>query len=98
MISLIGIVLVFGAIAAGYAMEHGKFAVLMQPAELLIILGAAIGTLVVANPLPLLIRIGQGIAGVITGFTVAATGATTGFLEAGQEALRIAAESIRLAD
>jgi len=38
------------------------------------------------------------IAGVITGFTVAATGATTGFLEAGQEALRIAAESIRLAD
>lgn len=69
MISIIGIVLVFGAIAAGYAMEHGKFAVLMQPAELLIILGAAIGTLVAANPVPLLIRIGQGIAGVVTGGT-----------------------------
>jgi chemotaxis protein MotA len=48
-------------------MEHGKFLVLMQPAELLIILGAAIGTLVVANPLPLLIRIGQGLAGIFAG-------------------------------
>ena len=67
MIAIVGIVVVFGAIAAGYAMEHGKFLVLMQPAELLIILGAAIGTLVVANPLPLLIRIGQGIAGIFTG-------------------------------
>jgi len=67
MISIIGIVVVFGAIAAGYAMEHGKFLVLMQPAELLIILGAAIGTLVVANPLPLLIRVGQGLAGILSG-------------------------------
>src|ERR1035438_2212720 len=67
MISIIGIVVVFGAIAAGYAMEHGNFLVLMQPAELLIILGAAIGTLVVANPLPLLIRIGQGLAGIFAG-------------------------------
>ncbi|MGB9456755.1 MAG: flagellar motor stator protein MotA [Bryobacteraceae bacterium] len=67
MISIIGIVLVFGAIAGGYAMEHGKFLVLMQPAELLIILGAAIGTLVVANPLPRLVRIGNGIVGVFSG-------------------------------
>ncbi len=69
MISIVGIVVVFGAIAAGYAMEHGKFLVLMQPAELLIILGAAIGTLVVANPLPLLIRIGKGITGILSGGT-----------------------------
>ena len=67
MIAIVGIVVVFGAIAAGYAMEHGKFLVLMQPAELLIILGAAIGTLVVANPLPLLVRVGKGIAGIFTG-------------------------------
>jgi len=67
MISIIGIVVVFGAIAAGYALEHGKFLVLMQPAELLIILGAAVGTLVVANPLPTLIRVGKGIAAIFTG-------------------------------
>jgi chemotaxis protein MotA len=52
MISLIGIVVVLGAIAGGYLMEHGKFLVLVQPAELLIILGSAIGTVIVANPIP----------------------------------------------
>ena len=67
MISIIGIVIVLGAIAGGYLMEHGKLLVLMQPAELVIIFGAAIGTVVVANPLPTLIRIVKGMAGVITG-------------------------------
>jgi chemotaxis protein MotA len=67
MISLLGIVIVLGAIAAGYAMEHGKFGVLMQPAEFVIICGAALGTLVVANPLPTLIKIGKGLAGVFGG-------------------------------
>jgi chemotaxis protein MotA len=64
MIALIGIVIVLGAIAAGYAMEHGKFLVLLQPAEFVIICGAALGTVVIANPLPTLIQIGKGIAGV----------------------------------
>jgi len=41
----------------GYLMEHGKVGVLMQPAELLIIGGAALGTLLIANPLPILLRI-----------------------------------------
>jgi chemotaxis protein MotA len=67
MISIIGILVVLGAIAAGYMMEHGKFAVLFQPAELVIIFGAAIGTVMVANPLPILIKIGKGIAGVFAG-------------------------------
>jgi hypothetical protein len=69
MIPIIGIVIVLGAIASGYMMEHGKFAVLFQPAELVIIFGAAIGTVVVANPLPTLIKIGNGIAGVFGGST-----------------------------
>ena len=67
MISIIGIVIVLGAIAGGYMMEHGKFAVLMQPAELVIIFGAAIGTLVVANPVPTLMKIISGLAGVLKG-------------------------------
>jgi chemotaxis protein MotA len=67
MISIIGIAIVLGAVAGGYLMEHGKFMVLMQPAELVIIFGAAIGTLVVANPVPTLIKIGQGLAGVFKG-------------------------------
>ena len=67
MISILGIVIVLGAIVGGYLIEHGKLLVLMQPAELIIIFGAAIGTLVVANPLPTLIRILKGITGILSG-------------------------------
>src|ERR1039458_4477618 len=67
MISLIGIVVVLGAIAGGYLMEHGKFLVLVQPAELLIILGSSIGTVVVANPIPTLMRIVKGMLGIVSG-------------------------------
>jgi len=69
MISLIGIVIVLGAIAGGYLMEHGKFAVLMQPAELVIIFGAAIGTVVIANPVTTLKKIAAGLMGVFKGNT-----------------------------
>src|SRR3954452_6215742 len=67
MISIVGIVIVLGAIAGGYLMEHGKFAVLMQPAELVIIFGAAVGTVVIANPISTLKRIAGGLAGVFGG-------------------------------
>src|SRR5579863_6044682 len=67
MISIIGIVIVMGAIAGGYLMEHGKLLVLFQPAELVIIFGAAVGTVVVANPLPILIRLGKGMVGILAG-------------------------------
>ena len=67
MFSIIGIVIVFGAIIGGYLMEHGKLAVLVQPAELVIIFGAAVGTVVIANPLPILKGIAGGLAGVFKG-------------------------------
>lgn len=54
MFALIGIVVVIGAIVAGYLMEKGNLLVLMQPAELVIIGGAALGTLLIANPLSVL--------------------------------------------
>jgi chemotaxis protein MotA len=60
-------VIVLGAIAGGYMMEHGKFLVLLQPAELVIIFGAAVGTVVIANPLPVLKQIASGLAGVFSG-------------------------------
>jgi chemotaxis protein MotA len=64
MFAIIGIVVVFGAIVAGYLMEHGKLLVLMQPAELVIIFGAAVGTVLIANPLAVVIKMMKGIAGV----------------------------------
>jgi chemotaxis protein MotA len=50
MFAIIGIVVVFGCILAGYLMEHGSLKVLMQPAELIIIGGAALGTVLISNP------------------------------------------------
>jgi chemotaxis protein MotB len=61
MFSIIGIIVVFGCVVAGYLMEHGNLKVLIQPAELVTILGAAIGTVLIANPLHILTKIGKGL-------------------------------------
>jgi chemotaxis protein MotA len=67
MFAIIGIVIVFGCIVAGYLMEHGNLLVLLQPAELVIIGGAALGTVLVANPLHIIKKIIGGLSGVFTG-------------------------------
>jgi len=67
MFSIIGIVVVFGCVVAGYLMEHGNLKVLIQPAELVTILGAAVGTVLFANPLYILIKIGKGIGAAFGG-------------------------------
>lgn len=67
MFAIIGILIVIAAIMGGYLMEHGNIKVLLQPAELLIIGGAAIGTVLIANPLHILKQIAGGIAGTFTG-------------------------------
>jgi chemotaxis protein MotA len=67
MFSIIGIVVVLGAVVGGYLMEHGQLGVLVQPAELVIIGGAAMGTLLIANPLPILKKIVHGLIAVLKG-------------------------------
>jgi chemotaxis protein MotA len=67
MFAIIGIVVVFGAVAGGYLMEHGNMKVLLQPAELLIIGGAGLGTVLIANPLHILKEIAAGIGGAFGG-------------------------------
>jgi chemotaxis protein MotA len=67
MFAIIGIVVVFGAVIGGFLMEHGKMAVLVQPAELIILLGAAAGTLLVANPLHVIKGVVAGVLGVMKG-------------------------------
>lgn len=67
MFSIIGIVVVFGAVIAGYLMEKGPLLVLMQPAEVVMICGAALGTMLIANPIQVLKQIMQGIMGVFKG-------------------------------
>lgn len=67
MIAIIGIVIVITAVAAGYKMEHGNFAVLFQPAELVIIFGCAGGALVIASPKHVLLGIVKNLKSVFTG-------------------------------
>ena len=67
MFAIIGIVVVIGAVIGGYLMEHGHLEVLVQPAELVIIGGAAIGTLLVANPLSTVKGVVSGLVGVLKG-------------------------------
>ena len=67
MFAVIGILVVFGAVIGGFLMEKGHIAVLIQPAELLILVGAAIGTLLVANPVHIIKGILAGLVGVLKG-------------------------------
>jgi len=62
--AVIGIIVVFGAVVAGYLMEHGNLRVLLQPPELIIIAAAAVGTLLIGNPLHILKKIASGLGGV----------------------------------
>ena len=67
MLPLIGIVIVIAGILGGFLMEKGPLLVLMQPGEMVIIGGAAIGTVLIANPLGTLIRMLKALIGVIKG-------------------------------
>lgn len=64
MFAIIGIVLVFGAVIGGFLMEKGNIGVLVQPAEFLIIAGAGLGTLLIANPMHILKAIFSSVLGV----------------------------------
>lgn len=67
MLSVVGILLVFACIIAGFLMEKGNIGVLLQPAELIIIAGAAAGTMLAANPPYILKRIMGRLTGVLKG-------------------------------
>ena len=67
MFAIVGMLVVLGAVIGGFLMEHGPIRVLIQPAELIIIGGAALGTLLVANPLHTLKNILGGVTGVLKG-------------------------------
>jgi chemotaxis protein MotA len=49
MFVIVGFLLVLGAVFGGYALEGGSFHVLIQPIELLVIAGAALGAFVTSN-------------------------------------------------
>ncbi len=67
MTAIIGIGVVLGAVVGGYIMEHGNLSVLFQPAEVVIIFGAAIGALIIAAPPNVVGGVIKGTISTITG-------------------------------
>lgn len=66
MLPIIGIVVVFGAVVAGFLMEKGHLQVLIQPSELVTIVGAAMGTLLIANPVHIIKAMIAGVVGTLS--------------------------------
>ena len=67
MFAIIGIIVVFVSVIGGFLMEKGKMAVLIQPGELLILGGAALGTLLMANPIYIIKGVVSGMLGILKG-------------------------------
>jgi chemotaxis protein MotA len=62
----IGIGIVIASVVGGYLMEHGNMSVLWQPAEFIIILGAAVGALVISSPKTILMGIITSLTGILS--------------------------------
>ncbi len=67
MFAVIGILGGTSAVLGGFLLEHGPIRVLIQPSEILIIGGAALGTLLAANPLHTLKGVIGGVLQVLKG-------------------------------
>jgi chemotaxis protein MotA len=63
MLVIVGFVGVIAAVIGGYLMEHGKLMLLNQPAEFVVIFGAALSAMLISTPMPVI----QGMAKQITG-------------------------------
>jgi chemotaxis protein MotA len=60
MFVIIGIVTVFVCVLGGYVAMGGKLAALWQPFEVVIIVGAAIGAVIIGNPKSVIGKLGKG--------------------------------------
>ena len=67
MLFLVGTVVVILSVFGGYAAMGGHLGVLWQPFEYVIILGAALGAFIIANPVPVLARSGKALGGLLKG-------------------------------
>ncbi|MBX6367798.1 MAG: flagellar motor stator protein MotA [Rhodospirillales bacterium] len=67
MLVIIGSVIVIACVVGGYAANGGHLAVLWQPFEIVIIVGAAIGGFVTANRRPVLFAAGRAVVGLLKG-------------------------------
>jgi chemotaxis protein MotA len=66
MFVIIGSIVVIACVLGGYVMGHGNISVLIQPAEYVIIVGSAIGGLIIASPPKILGLIIKGMIGMLS--------------------------------
>jgi chemotaxis protein MotA len=64
---LVGFVVVLFSVIGGYALNNGHLAVLWQPLEFLIIVGAAVGGTVIGSPMTVLKGFGANLKTLVTG-------------------------------
>ncbi|WP_312227368.1 flagellar motor stator protein MotA [Pseudescherichia sp.] len=62
---ILGLLIILGCVFGGYFVEGGQLVAIWQPAEIMIIIGAGIGSMIIANPLHVLREIVHQIKGVI---------------------------------
>jgi len=65
MLLIVGLVVVIGSVLGGYVMEGGHVLLLNQPAEFIIIGGAASGTLIISTPMSVLSKLVKQVFGVL---------------------------------
>ncbi|MEZ5290579.1 MAG: flagellar motor stator protein MotA [Vicinamibacterales bacterium] len=65
MMVIVGFVGVIAAVIGGYLMEHGKLALLNQPAEFVVIGGAALASMLIATPMPVIQKLIKQLTGII---------------------------------
>lgn len=64
---IIGSVLVLAGVLGGFALQGGHLISLWQPYELMIILGAATGAFIIANPMSLVLRVIKSVPAILAG-------------------------------
>src|SRR5262245_31031338 len=58
---IMGLVIVLGAVAAGFTMAGGHLAALMHPSEIVTIGGASLGALIITSPKKVLVDVVRGL-------------------------------------
>jgi len=66
MLLFVGLIIVMGSVIGGYLVDGGKLMLLVQPAEFMIIAGAAIGVLLVSTPVPVVMELVKQIKRLLT--------------------------------
>lgn len=66
----VGILVVLGAVISGFILSGGDVHLLLQPYEVLVIVGAAIGSVIISTPMPMIKKLVAGVLGAIKGFHV----------------------------